>query len=264
VFASARFPDYTPDAALFRLARETPGKPLPPWTAQGGSRYPYRMTLQAVRARGESPYLIESGYSMRPLLKTPQNYRRNFVRVLLPLALVGVAGGWWLAKKSLAPIARMADAARAISHESLDRRIPVQGTDDELDRLAAVLNGMLERLEEAFSRIDHFSADLAHELRTPLTALKGEAERALPGDLAADELRSVIAAQSETVDRLNALIADLLFLARTGGRPTPAASGLVDLRGVIRIESEPGKGTTVAVTIPSTDGANGLSAPQPT
>jgi len=234
VLESARFPDYPLDRELLSRAVEDPDGPLDPWTAEGKSGYPYRMTAQAVRAEGDVVYVIESGYSLRPIFKTLGNYRRNFVRFLVPLLIIAIAGGWWLARKSLAPIADMANAARAISYESLEKRIPVKGTGDELDQLAQVLNRMLERLEDAFQRIERFSSDLAHELRTPLTALKGESERALMGARSPDELRSVIAAQAETYDRLNGMIADLLLLARGGAGEARARFQPVDLAAAIR------------------------------
>jgi len=193
------------------------------------------MTAQPVSGPDGSVFIIESGYSLRHLNATLSHYRRNFFIFLLPLVCVGIIGGWWLARKSLAPIERMAAAARAVTSESLGTRIPSQEKGDELGQLAAVLNDMLERLEEAFQRIEKFSGDMAHELRTPLTVLKGEAERALVSNASADELRAVIAAQAEMFERLNALINDLLLLARKGTRGSAEHDVIpIDLADCIR------------------------------
>jgi len=199
---------------------------LPPWTVHGDSGYPYRATAEAVWDAGKLAYVVETGYSARPIYKTMENYRKNFARVLLPLLVLGVTGGWWLARKSLAPIADITNAAQAISRESLGQRIPVKGAEDELDRLAEVLNEMLDRLRESFERVDRFSSDLAHELRTPLTSLKGEAERALTEPCTADELRGIIASQAEVYDHLNTMITDLLLLSRGGNAPTSSLGAL--------------------------------------
>ena len=231
---SEGFPGYPPDTARMRQATQSVAGPLDPWTARGPKGYPYRMTAQAVRINDKLAYVIESGYSLRPIIKTVRNYQKNFVRFLLPLVGIGIAGGWWLARKSLAPIADIARAAQTISHTSLSQRIPVQGTDDELDQLGQVLNHMLDRLEEAFRRIRQFSSDLAHELRTPLTALKGEAERALVGQASADELRTLIAAHAETYDRLNGMLTDLLSLGRRDPGPAPPRHRTVDLADCVR------------------------------
>jgi signal transduction histidine kinase len=102
--------------------------------------------------------------------------RSRFVTVLLflaPLALIGSAlGGWFLARRALAPVDAMVEAARRIEAEDLTKRLPNISSDDELARLAAVLNDMLARLERSFSAVRRFSADAAHELRTPLTIPK--------------------------------------------------------------------------------------------
>src|SRR5262249_4791571 len=87
------------------------------------------------------------------------------------------------------------------------------GAEDELDRLAETLNGMLARLDEAFAEMRRFAADAAHELRTPLTALKGGIEVALRAARSPDEYRAVLASSLEEVDRLIRVAADLLLLS---------------------------------------------------
>jgi heavy metal sensor kinase len=163
--------------------------------------------------------------------------RRQFLVILLglaPLALGGVAaGGWLLAGRALAPVDAMVGAARRITAEDLSLRLTTEGRDDELGRLAGVLNDMLARLERSFTAVRHFSADAAHELRTPLTILKGEIEvalRAAPGD---GESRRVLESCQEEVDRLVALVEDLLLLARTDAGSVEHPFEPLDLAAVI-------------------------------
>lgn len=73
---------------------------------------------------------------------------------------------------------------------------------------------MLMRLEDAFTRLRRFSADIAHELRTPVNNLRGEAEVALGKARTADDYRAVLASSLEECARLARLIDTLLFLAR--------------------------------------------------
>ena len=109
--------------------------------------------------------------------------------VLAPLALAGSAlAGWFLARRALAPVDGMVEAARRIEAEDLTKRLPAPSGGDELGRLAAVLNDMLARLERSFDTARRFSADAAHELRTPLTILKGEIEIALRSSRAPAEI----------------------------------------------------------------------------
>ena len=163
-------------------------------------------------------------------LENVQAARSRFLLVLLllaPVALAGSAlGGWFLARRALSPVDAMVEAARRIEAEDLAKRIPALSGDDELGRLAAVLNDMLARLERSFGAVRRFSADAAHELRTPLTILKGEIEVALKSSEAPAEIRQALVSCLEEVERLNSVVEDLLLMARMEGnalsaRPTP-------------------------------------------
>jgi two-component system OmpR family sensor kinase len=163
--------------------------------------------------------------------------RRRFLFILVglaPLALAGVAvGGWVLTGRALAPVDAMVAAARRIGAEDLSLRLAPENRDDEIGRLAAVLNDMLGRLERSFTAVRQFSADAAHELRTPLTILKGELEVALRGTRGSEEDRRVLESCQEEVDRLVALVEDLLLLARTDAGAMDQPRELVDLGEVI-------------------------------
>ena len=84
----------------------------------------------------------------------------------------------------------------------------------ELQPLALGFNNMLGRLEDSFTRLSQFSADLAHELRTPISILRGEAEGALTKPQTLEQYREVIASSLEEMQRLSTMIDNLLFLAR--------------------------------------------------
>ena len=143
---------------------------------------------------------------------------RRYLQTLLILIPLGVglaaAGGAVIARKALRPVDEMTAAARRITAEDLHQRIRRQGSQDELDRLAETLNGMLARLDEAFRQMRRFAADAAHELRTPLTALKGGIEVALRASRTPEEYRQVLVSSLEDVDRLIRVAEDLLLLSR--------------------------------------------------
>ena len=93
---------------------------------------------------------------------------RGVLWTILPAGLVvATIGGYWLAGRSLAPVQRMTEAARRISAANLGERIEVANPDDELGRLGATLNAMLDRIDRAFAATRRFTADAAHELKTP-------------------------------------------------------------------------------------------------
>ncbi|HXJ37558.1 MAG TPA: ATP-binding protein [Candidatus Eisenbacteria bacterium] len=166
-----------------------------------------------------------------------ESARSRFLLILLSLApfalAAAAAGGRLLATRALAPVDAMVDAARRIEAEDLSRRLRADGAPEEIGRLAGVLNDMLGRLEASFSTARRFSADAAHELRTPLTILKGEIEVSLRSPGAADDRRRVLESCLEEVDRLIALVEDLLFLARADAGAVEVPRTTVDLSHVV-------------------------------
>jgi signal transduction histidine kinase len=105
--------------------------------------------------------------------------------------------------------------AAAISGETMESRLPVPQTRDELQRLGETLNEMLGRIEDVLRRERDFVADAGHELRTPLSLLRTELELALRQGRSEAELREAIQGASKEVDRLTQLAEGLLLIART-------------------------------------------------
>jgi heavy metal sensor kinase len=149
---------------------------------------------------------------------------------VLPLGLLFAGGGGWLlARRALAPVDRMTQAARRISAQHLAERLEESGAGDELDRLASTLNAMLGRLDEAFQQIRQFSADASHELQTPVTILKGELEVALRAPRSAAAYQRHLQSALEEVDRIALLVDGLLLLARADTGVLRLAQQPVDL-----------------------------------
>jgi len=220
-----------------------------PGVPAGGVRL---LTLPVVD-RGRLVHLVQVGM---PLERVEQA-RARFLLVSATLAPVALAfaalGGWFLAGRALAPVDAMVAAARRIGAEDLSLRLAGPERDDELGRLANVLNEMLERLQRAFTAARQFSADAAHELRTPLTILKGELEVALHTAPLAAEYRGALESCLEEVNRLAALIEDLLFLARADADAVTLAREPVDLAALatdaataLRVLAERAAATLVA------------------
>ncbi len=142
---------------------------------------------------------------------------RALLAVLGPVTVAGSAFAWvagaWISRRALAPIARMAAEAGGIGAYDLSQRLPVPPRRDEIRQLASTLNRMLERVEAAVQRERDFTSEASHELRTPLAILRVEVElaRAAVSEPAAREgLDSAL----EEIDRLTAVVEDLLLLAR--------------------------------------------------
>jgi len=137
------------------------------------------------------------------------------------LALLGL-GGRWLISRGLAPLDRMASTADMItSRGDLTARMPDPGDHAEAGRLAAAINTMLDRIQQAFGaryaseqKVRQFAADASHELRTPLTTIRGYAELYRQGALGPDRLPNAMRRIEQEADRMSSLVAELLELAR--------------------------------------------------
>jgi signal transduction histidine kinase len=133
----------------------------------------------------------------------------------IPIALVlAVLAAFVLAGAALRPVESMRRRAATISGSDLSRRLPLPTSRDEINRLGATLNEMLDRIEEGLSRERAFVADASHELRMPLAVLRAELEVALREHGDVGQLRTAIGSAVEETDRISRLAEDLLLLAR--------------------------------------------------
>jgi two-component system OmpR family sensor kinase len=156
------------------------------------------------------------------------------------IALLAVGGGA-LIGRGLEPLGRMARTADGISSgRDLDARMPAAGGRTEVGRLSAAINTMLDRLQQAFAarlrserKVREFAADASHELRTPLTTIRGYAELYRQGALGPDELPDAMRRIEQEAQRMSALVAELLELARLD-RPTSLDLAETDLALVVR------------------------------
>jgi heavy metal sensor kinase len=140
--------------------------------------------------------------------------RALFIAIPLALALAG-AGGWFLARRSLAPVVAMSEHARWISAENLQERLPLVNPRDELGRLAAIFNELLTRLETSFSQQRRFMADASHELRTPLYVIRTATDVTLGREHREEhEYRDALKIASEQTHRLTRIVEDMFTLAR--------------------------------------------------
>src|SRR5207247_3233329 len=128
--------------------------------------------------------------------------------------LLALLGGAALVSRALRPVDELTRTAMEMEHQHLSRRIVHPRPDDEIGRLAGAFNEMLSRLDHSFRQIQQFSADASHELKTPLTTIRGEAEVALMGERAPAEYRQTLQSIVEEVERMSAVVENLLTLAR--------------------------------------------------
>ncbi|MEV7553592.1 ATP-binding protein [Amycolatopsis sp. NPDC089917] len=150
-------------------------------------------------------------------------YRSDVLSTLLWQSLVAlaIAGalavllGWLMASRVLRPLHAITSTARKLEVENLDRRIDLDGPDDELKELADTFDGMLDRLAVSFDSQKRFVANASHELRTPLAVQRTLVEVAMADPDAGPEVRKLGEHLIYTNERSERMIEGLLVLARS-------------------------------------------------
>lgn len=117
---------------------------------------------------------VQMAIDMNPDEEILRKFRNKLFKALGVSFLACALAGYWIAHRGIRPVRKMADTAARISSHTLYERLERSGLPSELSDLAATFNGMLDRLEESFTRLSRFSSDIAHELRTPLQNLRGK------------------------------------------------------------------------------------------
>jgi two-component system, OmpR family, sensor kinase len=142
---------------------------------------------------------------------------------VIPIALLlASVGGYFLARKSLAPVVAMSSQAGRIGAANLHERLAVQNDRDELGHLAMSFNSLLDRLSQSFERQQRFMADASHELRTPVAILRGEAEVALSQQTRSlEEYRESLGVLHHEAQRLTHIVEDLFTLTRADAGQYP-------------------------------------------
>lgn len=199
-----------------------------------GRSLEYRIFSSPQMENGQLAYSVQVLSPLAPLDSSLRHLK--FILFLLFPFIFVLSGllGVLLARVTLNPINRMVDTIRRISAENLRLRVTIPDTQDELSRLADTFNGMLERLERAFTSQQQFIEDLAHEVKTPLAAIKGELEVTLKRLRTAQDYESVLRSSLEEVNRIIGLSENLLTLARYDSDRVALEKRPLDIGALVR------------------------------
>lgn len=209
--------------------RDTPEQSVK-WRSPRGPSYLLMSAWAEAKQDGEAPRLLQVALDISFDEALLVDYRR-MLTVMLLVGIVCSAGfGVAVTRKGLRPLAAITTTAQRITVDHLYERIAPAGWPQELRALAVGFDGMLDRLENAFTRLSQFSADLAHELRTPINNLVGETEVVLSRQRVAEEYRQVLESNLEEYTRLTHMVESLLFLARAENPQTPIERSQFDAR----------------------------------
>lgn len=203
-------------------------------------------TYRVWARRAEGPngkVTVYVGRSLESVRETVATLRRSLL-VGLPLLLGLLAlSTWVMIGRALRPVEGIRAEVSAISDQSLNRRVPIPSTDDEVGRLAKTMNDMLDRLEAGSRRQRKFVADASHELQSPLAAMRAQLEVELAHPNGTNWLTTARSLLTDS-DRMERLVRDLLFLARADAAPRQPYEAL-DLDDIVLEEAARLRATAV-------------------
>jgi len=183
------------------------------WTQKIGSREVRQRQIPLLTEGKQEGYLLlaKSFADARELLDN----LRNVLLLIYPLILVSLYLSMrYLAGKSIEPLEKISQKTNQITQENLNERIPETGTNDEIGQLTRSINNLLGRLEQVLHREKQFTSDASHELRTPLAVLRGTLEVLIRKPRTPEEYEQKVKTALGSIDRMSAMIDQLLALAR--------------------------------------------------
>jgi signal transduction histidine kinase len=157
--------------------------------------------------------------------------------LLLSVPIVGLLAafaGYWMSGRALFPIDQITKTANLIDVRCLSRRLPLLGTNDELDQLSMTINHMLDRIATSYERIEQFTADASHELRTPVALIRSNAELLLMQEDNPPKIREGLSDILTESAYMTALIGDLLMIARGTEGTISSPLEMIELSDPIR------------------------------
>src|SRR5262249_51305746 len=147
-----------------------------------------------------------------------ERFRETFAGFMFPVIVLGIAGGGFLAHRTLRPLRSLVSTIRSISTGRMDARVPSSHTADELDELVVLFNGMLEKIEDLIKGIRGSLDNLAPDLRTPMARLRAAAETPLHSETDLQTCREALADCVEEADTILTMLDTLMDIseAETG------------------------------------------------
>jgi heavy metal sensor kinase len=190
---------------------------------------------------GAAPYAIEVGAITDEAASALAGFGL-LLWIAAPIFVVAASGGaYWISRRALAPVDQITNAAQRISIESLQDRLPVPQTRDELQRLSETLNQMFARLESSVRRLAQFTADASHELRTPVSVIRTTAEIAVRRQRSAEDYRQALQEILEEAEQTSFVVDSLMLLARADSGTPGASREPGDLSVIVRGAADAGE-----------------------
>jgi len=187
-----------------------PAKRDPPYTAGE-----FRLAHRKIATSPQGVAAIRVGASLRFVHEDLARIDRMVITAAGFVLVIAPATGFWLASRAVGPLGKITQTAARLRPSKLHERLPIRGTNDELDQLARTVNGFLDRIAVYLQQKRDFLAHAAHELRTPLAAIRSSAEVALASDRSREEYENLLIDIIDEGTALETLVNQLLLISES-------------------------------------------------
>ena len=147
--------------------------------------------------------------------------------------LITLLGSAWVASEAIAPVEEIRQAAKRITAQRLDQRLPVPPTNDEIAGLIEVLNTTFERLQRSFEQSVRFSADASHHLKTPIAVLRAGVEEILADAKCRESTQERAEGLLYRIHHISSVVDNLLLLSRADAGRLELSKAEFDLGEVL-------------------------------
>jgi signal transduction histidine kinase len=193
-----------------------------------------RQPLRVLTKRLPDGRLIVLGRGVIAIHEIDEIVRAGLLAALAPTLILALGSGVVLSRSALRRIADVHRTSRLIMAGEMSRRLEVRGSNDDFDKLARIVNEMLDEIERLMTQAKGAGEDIAHDLRTPLTRLRARLERGLMAVSPESGQYTTLVAAIEDVDQLLSTISAILRIAEVDHGQRRAAFHDVDLADVAR------------------------------
>jgi signal transduction histidine kinase len=194
----------------------------------------YRMVQRVITKAGIPHFMVRVGASTTMVTNDIATLTRLMAGASVVILFVAPLSGYFLAGRATRPLARILATAARLGPRHMEERLPIRGTQDELDQLSHTINRFLDLLRDYLDRNREFVANAAHELRSPLAAIQSSVEVTLNSDRSVEEYQDMLGEVADQCGHLRILVNQLLLLAETDAARFPMEASSVRFDLVVR------------------------------
>ncbi len=172
-------------------------------------------SFRAITGAISQSTILQVGISLEENEEYLSVFRRLLILLIIPLCILAGLIGWALARKAMRGVEEVTQTAIDISRGAFDKRVSVKSHSTEIDNLAKVFNGMVDRLQAAISSMREMNNNIAHDFRSPLARIRVMAEMSIMGEKSTQELKDLAVNTLEECDNLINIVNTTMDIAET-------------------------------------------------